>query len=45
MMTAWMRSKTAFAVIGLTTNSVTPASLASTTRLFSEWPVIMMIGR
>ena len=43
--TAWIRSRIALAVIGLTTNSVTPASRASWTRFRSEWPVIMMIGR
>jgi len=32
------------AEIGLARNSVTPASRATVTRRFSEWPVSMMIG-
>jgi len=36
-MAALMRSSTALALIGLATNSVTPASRASHTRLGSEW--------
>ena len=39
-----MRENRLWAVIGLTRNSVTPASRAASTWCFSVWPVIMMIG-
>ena len=39
-----MRANRLVAVMGLARNSVTPASRAASTRCFSVWPLIMMMG-